>query len=381
MYIEGSLTVDPSQVTEIARQKPTKAFGRIASLLTVGLADEKQEVETFSALSILQRIFRVLRSVGVDDVIRISKDDTVFFEDEENRTDDLREALEQFAQSIQANGQQVFEKLTLVLKHQFREMDFLIDVTILRRHRVGEFPIRLVINGMPTALNALNNIDDIRTQLSPHFESQADYDRLIEENMATFDAYLDTLKAAFEAKMQVDQVVTQRALKVLRPSKRVENRRSHDDYYDDDDLAPVHRSCCHHDDSFLFAWLWADHCQSHGIRCRDLTIVDERGQDIADIGSLGFYAGVEPTLDTEQPFALPSTGVETVYQGHEYQSETKHSAEGLDTDSASSDAGIAEVDSTKGGWLSSIGDWAGDTFSGDHGGSSCSSSCGGCGGD
>ena len=97
MYLEGLITVDPSQLTEIVKTKPTKAFGKIASLLTAGMASPKEEVETFCALSILQQLYKVVRSVGINDVVRIAKDETVFYHDTEGRTDDLKVAMEAFA--------------------------------------------------------------------------------------------------------------------------------------------------------------------------------------------------------------------------------------------------------------------------------------------
>ena len=65
MYMKSTMTVDPAQLTEIHRIKPTKGFARIANLLTAGVVKTQEERETFCAVSILQQVNIVMRSAGV----------------------------------------------------------------------------------------------------------------------------------------------------------------------------------------------------------------------------------------------------------------------------------------------------------------------------
>ena len=56
MYIENLITIDPSQLTKIEKIKPTKAFRKLLFSLTNGVVADKEEIETFNAISILQQI-------------------------------------------------------------------------------------------------------------------------------------------------------------------------------------------------------------------------------------------------------------------------------------------------------------------------------------
>ena len=55
MYFSASLSVDPSQMTHIDKVKPTKAFKKILYYLTAGGLSDKEEVETFTAIAVLQQ--------------------------------------------------------------------------------------------------------------------------------------------------------------------------------------------------------------------------------------------------------------------------------------------------------------------------------------
>ena len=97
MYLKAVMSIDPSQLTEIARVRPTKGFARVAYYLTGGLVKTEEERETFCAISILQEINVVMRSIGIDDVVRLATDDIVFYEDTESKTDDFKQALDAFS--------------------------------------------------------------------------------------------------------------------------------------------------------------------------------------------------------------------------------------------------------------------------------------------
>ena len=99
MYMKSTMTIDPAQLTEIHRIKPTKGFARIANLLTAGVVKTQEERETFCAVSILQQVNIVMRSAGVHNIVRLAKDDTVIYEDCVGRENDLKDAIDEFAKT------------------------------------------------------------------------------------------------------------------------------------------------------------------------------------------------------------------------------------------------------------------------------------------
>ena len=99
MYFHGTLAIDPSQMTNIELVKPTKAFGKMCYYMTLGLASEKEERETFTAVSILQEFNRAFSSLGITNILRLAKNDVDYYLDEVGREDDLKEAMAVFEQA------------------------------------------------------------------------------------------------------------------------------------------------------------------------------------------------------------------------------------------------------------------------------------------
>ena len=130
MYLQARITVDPSAATELVKTKPTKGFGRLAGVLSKGLKSPEEEQETFSALTILQQLFIVLRSLGVNDIVRISKDREILFDDFTGKTDDLKPALEQTIKKLGKQQLQVFDSLTLILLHNTRHQSYLLQLKV-----------------------------------------------------------------------------------------------------------------------------------------------------------------------------------------------------------------------------------------------------------
>ena len=371
MYLKAVMTIDPSQLTEIARVKPTKGFARIAYFLTGGLHKTEEERETFCALSILQQINLVMRSIGIDSVVRLAKDDTVFYEDVERKKGDLKLALDQFAAKVDPDRVKLFETLNLILEHESSDLVYLLDIRIKRRHAVGEFPISITINGLPkNSTSKATTAEQVRTELEPIFASQAAYDSYVDQQKKNFESFVSKVESAFNSKMNIDDVHTKSGLNIIRPKNRIANRNeipvSSADDCDYDPLFDNHRGF---DETFFFAWMWADLCHDHDIHCADCSIVDSTGHEVLEVGPEGFQAGEGSTMNVDEPFIVPTGEDIQVMDGNEFSTEISKIGD------TSSD--------TSGGWLDSIGggfDGGSDAGSG-CGGSSCGSSCGGgCGG-
>ena len=85
MYLEGILTIDPSQLTEIKKVKPTKDFKKFFHHLTLGTISDKQERETFTAVAILQQLNATFRGLNITNIIKIARDDIDFYHDRDGK--------------------------------------------------------------------------------------------------------------------------------------------------------------------------------------------------------------------------------------------------------------------------------------------------------
>ena len=128
MLFVGKLTIDPSQVTEIVKIKPTKVFGKIFHRLTMGAISDKEEQETFTALSILQSINKSLISCGVTDVIRLSHDDIDFYLDEKGQKDDLKLAMDKYDMKLDSSMDRFYKTLLLICEHDDKYFKYLIEI-------------------------------------------------------------------------------------------------------------------------------------------------------------------------------------------------------------------------------------------------------------
>ena len=381
MFFESTITIDPSQITEIDKFKPTKGFARIAHIMSAGLTSPTEERETFCAIAILQQVNLVMRSMGIDNIVGLSKDDVIFYEDREGRENDLKMALDAFVTSEQnKTSGGVFEELNLILEHHTDCLTCLIDIRILRTHPIGQHPITIKLTGFAAALDAANLKDDnTNFKITGVFDSQEQYDRFVEMHKTAFDAIVEQMRAAIHQHMHVDNVQVSTAVKIVRPTNRQRNRHdsgnsgSHyyaDSYHDDGHLFSNHSS---HANASASTWAWGHQCHDSDISISDCTIVDDTGRPICE---------VDTSVEASQLDALDINA--------DLDNNITDGSSAVD-DSAAHEATQAEItDSSRSndGWLGGFFDSVEEKFSdfsesfGDFGGrgDSGAESGGGCGG-
>ena len=127
-----------------------------------------------------------MRGVGVDNIVRLAKDDVLLHEDREGREGDLKEGLDAFANHASSEDKRRFETLELVLEHHLDNLKLLIDVRINRSHAVGEHPIEITVNGLASELGGELGEDDVRAKMGHVFQTQASYDDFVSRHRETF---------------------------------------------------------------------------------------------------------------------------------------------------------------------------------------------------
>lgn len=348
MYFSSKLTIDPSQITKIEKVKPTKAFKRMMFMMTGGGIADKVETETFAAVSILQQLYRVLKSSEVDNIIRLAQDDIEFYLDEEGKEGDLKEALDNFDLEINDAMSELFGTLNLVLEHHDTNFSYLIDLKINRSHEVGEYPIEIVVNGLMKDMQAGDGEtgESIKAKMEKVFVSQESYDAYVNEKRSKFESFSDNLQMNIKKFMKVDDVKVEHENKIMIPKEEANKpgeMRRNTSAYD-----PVHRGYYGYNDSYFYGYYWGSMGHDHHTVINNTYIVSDDGDTVGSIGEEGINAGDSTMFDPDA----------------EYDSKIG-SDEMVENDTT-------EADSDGGSWFDSDGD--------SDSSSSCSS-CSSCGGD
>ena len=367
MYCTSSLKIDPSQLTHIEIKQPTKAFGKLLHFLTAGLTSEKEEMETLTAVSVLQQFNRVFRAMGITNIVRLAKDTIDFYLDTEGRQDDLKEALEQFELETDHYESELFETLYLVVEHSENALQYLIEVDIMRRHRVGAYPITVTVNSVFTdfAAGPGERAAEVQQKMQPVFQSQESYEQFLAQRRAMHDRFVYALAIQVRTYMQVDDVIVTSKTNMVRPKRPVSSPEDirHRDRYDE----PIYYGYPGWDDLFFYAYLWSTLTHEHHIYVHDTSIVDEGGHAMMDVGATGFNGGATDTLNPEAQFEPPLSGDVEYFDSHDFQG---------DFDAAQLHVGgygLESADLESDGWFDSFRNVGGDASC-----SSCSNCGGGC---
>lgn len=366
MYFSAKLSIDPSQITMIKKVKPTKIFAKFIDTLTFGTLSEKQEQETFTAVAILQQLNMGLRSINVKNVIRLAMDDYNFYLDEKGLDDDLKQAMFEFEAKIDPLESELFNTLYLVLEHDLNNIKYIIEISVNRKHNVGEFPISITVNGLleDFKLEEGETRDQLQTRMELYFKDQSQYDELLQIREAQFNQFIDDLEFATRKFVKVDEIRRDFAREMIRPKQKVN---SVEEMKHDRHTHPVYYGYYGYDSYFFYGYLWAGMCFSNNIYCSNVNIVDEYGSDVMSVGDDGFLAGETNTLNDGANFEAPTGGDVTYYGDNEFGDDLKGA--NISTVGETADSGGGSD------WLDS-----GSADSGDASSCSSCSSCGGCGG-
>ncbi len=358
MFFKAVLTIDPSQMTNIQPIPPTRAFGKMLHFLTAGKTSEKEERETFTAVSILQQFNRAFRAQGIRNIVRLARDGTDFYLDQEGRPDDLKEALGNFEAKVPPAGQPPFETLILVVEHDLDSLRILIEAHVQRRHQVGEHPISLRINALmlDLAKQPGQSSSDVQNAMGPLFQSQEAYDSYLKQREGEFVHFLDDLQQCLSRHIGVDRVTRQTIRGLIRPSQPIQDVRKLKPGLGCDPFFHGYHGFA---DTFLYAWLWLELLHQHNLPVHSLELVDESGHQLMRIGNMALFPADDERLNPSVPFP-------TRYQTASLAS--LHSY-GKESRSRSSEGGGSE-------WLWGLADLSGCS------GADCGGSCGGgCGGE
>jgi len=324
MYFSATLSIDPSQITIVQKIKPSKMFARLLDALTFGSLSEKQEHETFTAVSILQQINMALRSLNVNNIIRLSVNNYDFYLDTEGLKDDLKKAMNEFELKIDELESKTFENIYLVLEHLDGSFNYLIDILIERKHKVGVYPINIKINAVLNdfKLNEGETRKDLEKRIEKVFTNQEVYDNFLNIKKSEFNNFIDNLEFAIRKFIKVDNIIKNVSTKLIRPKEKI---LSVNQIPSNKIGEPIFWGYYGFTDIIFYSFIWSSLCYEHNIYLNDFYLVDELGNNVMNVGENGFYAGDSDTLNDDAPFEPPTTGDIDYYTNNSFVSELESS--------------------------------------------------------
>lgn len=356
MYFSGKLEIDPSQLTKIEKIKPTALFKKLIHSLSFGIAGaEKEEHETFSALAITQQLYSALKNMNIDDIVRISMNGHDFYLDTKGEKNDLEKAIFEFEAKVDPLEAKVFDNILFVVEHASTEIKYLVEIRIQRKHKVGEYPIQVIINGVMSEFQLKENEtkEDLKLRMNSIFADSTNYQQYVQQMKAVFDNFINNMEMSVKKFMQVDDIKNVSKAKIIRAKERTASpsRLSRFSHHENEELEPIYHGYFAMNSFFFYSWIWSEMAYSNNVFINDVDIVDEAGADVMSIGEQGFNAGEFDTLNEAADFAIPEGADIEAFQGNEYVTELQESGYdfGMGDDSVATDS-----DSS---WIS---DWGGD---------------------
>ncbi len=363
MYFAGSLAIDPSQMTVIKKVQPKRMFAKFLDAITFGQSSDKLELETFTAVSILQQINMGLRSMDIKNVVRLAMDDNDFYLDEHGKDDDIADAMFEFEAKVDPIESETFNTLYLVLEHLEGSLKYIIEISISKKHKVGEYPIQIKTNAVMSELQLKSGEtrEDMQNRMKIIFVDQKAYDNYLHARKLEFNQFLDRLDMSVRKFVKVDDTHKESNVKIIRPKEKVSSPKDIKSNHNSD---PVFYGYYGFGNYFFYSWMWSSMLFNSGLYVNNFHMVDSYGQDVMSVGNEGFNAAEGNTFNEEADFEAPTEGDISYADGGEY-------SDSIDTTQMGGDAG----DTGESSFM--------DSFMGDSDtSSSCSScsSCGGCGG-
>ncbi|NLR94021.1 hypothetical protein [Flammeovirga agarivorans] len=280
MYFEGIITIDPSQLTQIERVKPTKAFKRIFYYMTLGNVSDQVEKETFTAVSILQQINNVLIHNGIDNIVRLSHDGIDFYLDVEGKEGDLKEAFDQYDLEIDHSMSSQFNKLVMVMEHEDHNFKYLLEIDINRTHDVGEYPIEIKVTGLLKQFKKENKSrGEIEEEMKSIFKDQESYNIFKSTQQHNFEQFLNDLKLSIIKLMHVDDVKVDIKSKIILPNDKIQEE-SELKYHKTYGEYGVHYGYFGFGDFLFYNMLWSNMSYNNDITLYDTHFETEIGEDL-----------------------------------------------------------------------------------------------------
>jgi len=247
-------------------------------------------------------------------------DDYDFYLDETGEENDLDKAMFQFSARVDPIESELFNTIYLVMEYLHEGIKYLIEISINRKHVVGEYPITINVNGVLDEFryDAGQPLSQFSSKFNEMFPTSSSYSNLTKNHKDQFDVFLDELSTAAKKFIKVDNVRKKSEIRIIRPRKRISqiSEIRHERF-----AQPVFYGYYGFDYFFYYTWFWGENMFDNNLFCSDCTIIDEIGNPVMKIGTEGFYAGEFQTLNPSSGFEAPLAEEIEYFPENEYSEE------------------------------------------------------------
>ena len=322
MYFSGRVLIDPAHATVIERHELKGPFKKLLNFLTPQDITPEKELETFSAVFMLRNLRQAFLNMGVTNLIRLAKNEVTFYIDEEGDEQDLDRAVEAFGNSIRPTENEQFDNLSLALEHRRDGLHYLLEIRVVKRHAVGEYPLKIKVNAFPE-LPFPESVSPgwVQEQCSTFCQNQEAFDAFLTQGRTAFNGFLESIEKQITNGMEVTDAQTWSSLRLIRPKQPVVDAGAAENllkaakktfYPDGFDPDPIFGGYPRFQHDLFSSYQWAATCHQKALVCRDMEVVDEFGRAVINIGNAGLFAGATGTLNPESPFE-PAKGGDLTY--------------------------------------------------------------------
>lgn len=300
MYFKGTLSIDPSQLTKIEKVAPDSGFKKILFGLTSGQFAEKNKIETFKALNILQQIHGALAAIGVDNIIRLTHDDIDIYFDKYGEKNDLKFAMDKYEIEIDDSMSTHFKTLWMVLEHEDDIYKYLIEISINKSHKEHEYPIEMTVSAMlkEFSLHPGETRETIKDRMKTYFNSQESYNTFVTTKKLAFEQFLESIRFETMKFIKVDDIKLDiKTRMVIQKEKQSAPQQT---------VKPEYNGMPYgyfgFGDLILYAWLWSELSYDHNIHLSDVDLVTDQGDFISSMGETGIDAADASVMDYNEDF-------------------------------------------------------------------------------
>ena len=324
MYFSGKLEIDPSKMTVIQKVKPNDTFKKIIHSITFGkAASDKEEHETFNALGIGQQLYAALLDKGINDIVRINMNGHDFYFDKRGEKNDLDKAMLEFETSVDPLEAGIFKNLLFVAEHDENKLKYLIEIKVDRTHKIGEYPIQIVMNGLISDLQmkAHESKEDLERRMGAVFATRESYDNYVRTMRSQFDSFVNDMDMSLRKFIQADDIRNSTKAKLIRAKEKVNSMDKIRTYEDRLDMDPVFHGYFAMNTFFMYSFMWSSMAYANNVHINNVDIIDETGADVMSVGENGFDAGEVNTLNEDAPFEVPEGADTETFSGNEFEDE------------------------------------------------------------
>jgi hypothetical protein len=303
MYFTYELHIDPSQATQIKRLEPKNIFGKLFRYLSRNSKSQFEEHESFSAINVLQLIESVLALLGINNIIRLSKDKKDFYFDKSGTQNDREKVFDDF-DTLDEEEKNIFSNLFLVLEHSLDHMEYLIEVQINRNHPIGVYPIVIYVNGFSSLFEVSVEDDSqiLKEKMKEEaFISQGAYDLFVAEMEQKFIEFVTKIENLLREYIGLDDLRNIFHKNIIKPREVVRHWEQIPFFEDIASLEPIFHGFHGYDRMLFHLWWWSILCFENKIEVKDCLIVNERGGKLMDLSNKTLdakvYHALEPGID------------------------------------------------------------------------------------